>query len=272
MRVFVLVSAAFVALSAAAAFQKDFREYPGEEYTDFQLPADYKEPADFVWARLMYPNGAGRGRGFRGRSDWRQGYTAWTNDYPRADRHLLLAVRRLTRVDARSVEQPVNPEDGDDIFNWPLLYMGRAGFAGFAPEHIAKIREFLDRGGFLICDDVWGDPEWYPLQDTLKQLYPDREANDLEDKSALFHDVYNLDDRYRIPGQWGIRGPGYLNGGIDPFWKGVEDDKKRVSILVWIDSDTGDSWEWADDPSYPEKYSAQGIRLAVNAITYALTH
>jgi hypothetical protein len=34
----------------------------------------------------------------------------------------------------------------------------------------------------------------------------------------------------------------------------------------------GDSWEWADDPYYPEKFSALGIRLAVNYTVYALTH
>ena len=47
---------------------------------------------------MMHPDalrggfgGFGRGRGRRGSSlDWREGYTWWTNDYPRADRHLLL--------------------------------------------------------------------------------------------------------------------------------------------------------------------------------------
>ena len=36
-------------------------------------------------------------------------------------------VRRLTAVDARSVEQPVNLDDGDDVFNWPWLYAVEVG-------------------------------------------------------------------------------------------------------------------------------------------------
>jgi hypothetical protein len=36
--------------------------------------------------------------------------------------------------------------------------------------------------------------------------------------------------------------------------------------------DLGDSWEWADDPSYEEKYSGLGIRIGVNYIIYAMTH
>jgi hypothetical protein len=33
-----------------------------------------------------------------------------------------------------------------------------------------------------------------------------------------------------------------------------------------------DSWEHADNPKYPEKYSALGIRIGVNYIVYAMTH
>jgi hypothetical protein len=39
-----------------------------------------------------------------------------------------------------------------------------------------------------------------------------------------------------------------------------------------MNSDLGDSWEYADDPGYPEKYSSLGIRTAVNYIVYAMTH
>ncbi len=51
----------------------------------------------------------------------------WTQDYPRADRHFLRAMRRLTRIHARSVEQPVNLDDGDDVYNWPWLYAVQSG-------------------------------------------------------------------------------------------------------------------------------------------------
>ncbi|MGH9594132.1 MAG: DUF4159 domain-containing protein, partial [Bryobacteraceae bacterium] len=124
-RALLLVAGAAVCVTAGHAFQKEFREYPGTEYENFALPQDARVPAECVCARLMYPEGnTGFGGGFggfgrRGRSDWREGGTQWTNDYPRADRHLLLAVNRLTRINARSVEQPVNLDDDDDVYNWP---------------------------------------------------------------------------------------------------------------------------------------------------------
>ena len=48
----------------------------------------------------------------------------------------------------------------------------------------------------------------------------------------------------------------------------------RAGIMVAIchDMDLGDSWEHADNPRYPEKYSALGVRIGVNYIVYAMTH
>jgi len=104
-------------------------------------------PAEFVFARMMYGESGGGGFGRRGFRDWRQGGGWWTNDYPRADRHLLMHVRRLTRVDARSVEQPVNLEDGDDVYNWPFLYVVRPSYAVLSDEQVARLRDYLARGG-----------------------------------------------------------------------------------------------------------------------------
>src|SRR5689334_7759440 len=116
-----------VLCAAYAAVQRPlpklFREYPGDEYRPGQigLPPDYEERTEWVFARLMYPSipdAHFRHAGW----DWRQGHSSWTNDYPRADRHFLEALRRLTRIQVRSVEQPVNLDDKDDVYNYPWLY------------------------------------------------------------------------------------------------------------------------------------------------------
>src|SRR4051812_6101662 len=102
------------------ALQRPFREYQGWEYSDFPLPPDWQVKGEWVFARLMYPTYRYPiDWQFRPSMDWTQGGTNWTIDYPRSDRHLAAAVRRLTRLDARSVEQPVNLDDGDDVYNWP---------------------------------------------------------------------------------------------------------------------------------------------------------
>ncbi len=270
-----IVLGAVACAGAALAFQRPFREYPGMEYNDFPLPSDHREQTEFVFARLMHPDSLGSFGGFRRgrqRGDWAQGYAWWTNDYPRADRHLLTALRRLTRVHARSVEQPVNLDDGDDVFDWPFLYANVNSFSLTEPQ-IVKLREYLMRGGFLVCDDVWGEDAWNNFMATMSRVFPGRSPEEIEDHEPVFHAVYNLEQRYQIPGEWSLRsGVPYLAGGVVPHWRALYDEKGRMSMSMWVNNDTADSWEWADSPRYPERYSALGIRIAVNHIVYALTH
>ena len=81
------------------AFQKPWREYPATEYNNFPLPPDYQVPAEWTFARLMFPGGGPEADGYypRFQGDYRHGLSLWTQDYPRADRHLARAMRRLTR-------------------------------------------------------------------------------------------------------------------------------------------------------------------------------
>src|SRR3974390_1113106 len=112
-------------LACTLCAQRPFRQYPAWEYYDFPLPPDYQGRGEGTFARLMYPTTrynidwqSEHARMF----DWHYGRTNWTIDYPRSDRHLALAMRRLSRVDAKSVEQPINLEEDDDVFNFPWLY------------------------------------------------------------------------------------------------------------------------------------------------------
>jgi len=45
--------------------------------------------------------------------DWRLRGTNWSIDYPGSDRRLVAAIRRLTLIDAKSVEQRINLDDDD---------------------------------------------------------------------------------------------------------------------------------------------------------------
>ncbi len=267
-------AAGILSLGVLYALQLPFREYDGEEYNTFPLPDDYNEKTEFVFARLMYPPNpySQFGRGGR-RWDWRQGRTSWTNDYPRADRHFMVALRRLTRIHARSAEQPVNLDDGDDVFHWPWLYAVMAGSMNLTDAQAAKLREYLLRGGFLVCDDIWGSLDWRLFEQTMARVLPGRPIEEIPDDDPVFHTVYNLTERGPIPGAWSLRsGIPYLADGYVPHWRGIYDDRGRLMVAIWVNVDTGDSWEWADVPQYPEKYSALGIRMGVNHVIYAMTH
>jgi len=254
------------------AFQQ-FREYPAWEYNNFPLPPDYMAKGEWTFARLMYPTWRYPfDWQFRG-NDWTNGRTNWTIDYPRSDRHIAAAVRRLTRIHARSVEQCINLDEGDDVFNWPFLYGVEVGHWELTDSQIAKMREFLLRGGFFMCDDFHGTQEWSVFVNSMSKVFPDRPIVDLENAHPIFHTVFDLDDRYQVPVyQFVITNRVYEKDGYEPRWRGIFDDHGRLMVAICHNMDLGDSWENADDPKYPEKYSALGMRIGVNYIVYSMTH
>lgn len=259
-------------LCAAFAFgQKAFREYPGWEYENFPLPPDWQAPGEWVFARLMYPSVRFSDRPYS--PYWQQGATNWTIDYPRSDRHLSEAVRRLTRLHARSVEQPVNLDDGDDVYNWPWLYGVEVGHWDLTNQQAAKLRDFLLRGGFFMCDDFHGTHEWDVFIASMQRVFPDRPIVDIDNKDPIFHTIFDLDDRYQVPGeQFVYSHQMWENDGYEARWRGIYDDKGRLMVAICHNMDLGDSWEHADNPRYPEKFSALGIRIGVNYIVYSMTH
>jgi hypothetical protein len=264
--------ASVMILGALFALQRPWREYPGVEYENFPIPPDFREKTEWVFARLMYP--AIRGAwGFRGNPDWQHGRANWTIDYPRSDRHLSAAMRRLTRIHVRSVEQCVNLDDGDEVYYYPFLYGVEVGHWSLTEAQAAKLRDYLLRGGFFMCDDFHGTYEWEVFNASMKKVFPDRQIVELENADPVFHTLYDLGDRYQVPGlQYVYTGRVYEHDGTVPRWRGIYDDKGRLMVAICHNMDLGDSWEHADNPDYPAKFSDLGIRIGVNYVVYAMTH
>jgi hypothetical protein len=262
-----------VAFLGALCAQRPFRQFPGVEYENFEVPSDWNQKTEWAFARLMYPPGPNDGYAGRFDGDWHEGLSLWTQDYPRADRHFSQALRRLTRIHVRSVEQPVNLDEGD-AYDWPWLYAVQVGEWGLTDTQAKEMREYLLRGGFFMADDFHGRFEWEMFEQRIKRVFPDRPIVDIDDKDAIFHTVYDLDERFQVPGQAHLR-QGYKNGGdggIGAHWRAIYDDKGRIMVAISYNSDLGDAWEWADDCCYPEKFSGLALRIGVNYVVYAMTH
>jgi hypothetical protein len=262
-------------MTALFAFQRPFRELPGIEYRmgAIPLPADYQERTEWAFARLMYPPGPLNG--YYGRDlDWHTGISLWSQDFPRADRHFSLAVRRLSRIHVRSAEQLVNLDEGD-AYDWPWLYAVQVGEWGLTDAQGQALREYCERGGFFMADDFHGIDEWHEFESRIMKAFPGRALEELPDGDALFHNVYDLDEKVQVPGQAHLRA-GYksVNGptSLGAHWRCIRDEKGRVMVAISYNSDIGDAWEYADDPLYPAKFADQSIRLGVNYIVYAMSH
>jgi len=269
-----IVSGTLLVFGALYAFQRPFREYPGVEYENYPIPKDFKEPGEWGFARLMYPPVGRYYGGFELVGSWKEGGSNWTMDYPRSDRHFSEALRRLTRVSTRSVEQPVDLDTGD-VYDWPWLYGVEVGHWSLTDDEARMMREYLLRGGFFMCDDFHGAIEWDVFATSMRKVFPDRPIVDIANSDAIFHTLYDLDQRYQVPGALYLEtGKTYEKGetGKVPHWRGIYDDRGRLMAVMCHNMDLGDSWEHADNPQYPARFSDLGIRIGVNYVIYAMSH
>ncbi len=253
--------------------QKPFKDWPAIEYDDFPKPPDWNQKADWTRARLRYPDIMGYPNVQLQLRDGRAFPGYWTMDYPRSDRHLLAGVRRLTRIDSRSVEQVVEFDGSDEVFNWPVMYGVEVGHWLLPGDQAAQMREYLLRGGFFMCDDFHGTEEWETFFRSMNRVFPDRQIVDIPNNDPIFHTLYDLDERFQVPGaQYFETGRTYEHGGVEPHWRGIYDDKGRVMVAICHNMDLGDAWEHSDEPRYQEKWASLAYRIAMNYFIYDLTH
>jgi hypothetical protein len=247
-----------------SAFEPAANQY-GDDYSSFEQS---HEKAEFSWSRLRYTTsrygGGGYGYGY--------GYGSWSRDYPKADRQFLIALKRLTRINGRSTEQVVDLTN-DDIDNYPWVYAVQVQTWTFTQPEATRLREFLLKGGFLMVDDFHGTADWDNFMRGMRMVFPDRPIEDLQNNDEIFHVLYDLDDRFQVPGEQYINtGRTYEKDGYVPKWRAIRDDKGRIVVAICHNMHLGDAWEWADSPEYPEKFASMAFRIGLDYIIYGMTH
>ena len=274
LRVALILGMSGLTLCGVVLAQKPFKQWPAIEYDDFPLPPDYQSKAEWTRARLRYPDIYGYPEQMLVNNDGSAFPGYWTMDYPRSDRHLLEGVRRLTRIDSRSVEQVVSFDGSDDMFNFPMLYAVEVGHWRLRDENARQLREYLLRGGFLMVDDFHGTEEWRIFTDSMHKIFPDRPIVEIPNSDPIFHVLYDLDTRFQVPGSsnWFRNRRTYEQDGYEPRWRGIYDDKGRVIVAICHNMDLGDGWENSDDPRYPEKFAGLAYKVGLNYFIYDLTH
>src|ERR1035437_2609316 len=176
--------------------QAPFKEYAAIEYENFPVPTDWNQKTEWTRARLRYPDIYGYPFVDLRMRDGKPFPGYWTMDYPRSDRHLMAGIRRLTRIETRSVEQIVSLDGTGEVNNWPTLYAVEVGHWRLPDDQAAQLREFLLRGGFLMVDDFHGTKEWNVFVDSMRKVFPDRPIVEIPNSDPIFHTVYDLDERF----------------------------------------------------------------------------
>src|SRR5262252_2957445 len=269
-----LLSLSVLALLAIGAFAQRYRFRDIEE--EGSRPG-FPRDGEFHFIRVEYNDlpEFRRGFGFSSRNARGQGW--WMVDWPDADDHFSMGVGRLTRVETGDPRHLSLTDE--HLFDYPWIYATQTAWWDLSDGEIARLREYLLRGGFLVTDDFWGE-DWELFRRTMERLFPSKPISDIAEADAVMHVVYDIreKDRTWIPGTRHLwRGPGgqilvRQPPGTSPAWRAMYDDRDRAIVAINYNTDVGDAWEYADASFYPEAMTTLAYHYGINYLVYSMTH
>ena len=205
------------------------------------LGAARHEPPRLAIARLQYDGGG----------DWYANPSALPN--------LLKAINDRTAFRVEPTEGRVTLND-ERLFDYPLLHATGHGEIKFSEGEVARLRDYLLRGGFLHVDDNYGLDESFRRE--IARVFPDRQLVDVPLTHPIYHIVYDfprglpkIHEHDNVP----ARGYGIFIG-------------DRLAVFYSFSADLGNGWE--DVGTYPEdppELHEQALRMGINLFAYAIT-
>ncbi len=182
-----------------------------------------------------------------------------------AERRLVWELLKRTSVTGDLDEVVVSTSD-DQLFEHPFLLLAQEEpFDPLPDRDVARLRAFLDFGGFLLMDDCGaakGSGVDRSMRRLLGRLYPTARVSPLPSDHTVYRSFYLLDRPYgRIMQQ------SYLEGV----------DREGLTPVIYSTNDLPGAWArdplgtWAM-PVLPggEWQRERAIRMGVNLIMYAL--
>ena len=224
---------AVAALSLGQGGGRVWARYEAEMQDPVDDPPDAWRKGEFVQGRLRYRSPMDR---------WGR-YSRWGIDANKGDRLFIGLLRRLTRIDVQPVETIVDI-DSDEVFDLPWLFAVSVGDWELSAKQAARLRQYFDRGGFLMVDDFHNESEWATFMEGIRQIYPAAEVVELDDSHSAFNTLFNLKDRVRVPGANVVHGSGIERGGTVPHWRGIVDTAAACSwrsASTWTSATAGSS-------------------------------
>jgi hypothetical protein len=275
-RRFLLPILGLIAVATAAQVEAQFRQRGGfgRGFGNVRMASDDDYAGGFQFCRIVF------GSDFRGDNGGN-----WSVDWPRADINLSTRLAELTKTYV-----PRSPGGDPDhllirltdsvLFQCPFIMMTEVGSASLSDEEAARLREYLDKGGFLWADDFWGEFAWQWWEAQLRRALPADKYPliDLPSDHPLFRTQFDVKRTPQISSinYWAGSGGDTSERGADSaivHTRAVLDSQGRIMVLMTHNTDFGDGFEReAENPDYFLKFSVPGYQFGINALLYAMTH
>jgi len=225
------------------------------------------EKDTFTFCRIRYTwNGENRGGD-------------WETDAPDSDLNLSYRLQQMTSMRVDPDGRILNPTDSD-LAKYPFIYIVEPGGLSLSDEDAQALRRYLLNGGFLMLDDFWGEWEWNNCEEQIRKVFPDRSFVELPLDHPLYHCVFEIRAKAQVP----AIGYGIWSQQSGVTWerpdakevhhRAIFDDKGRIMVVAFHNTDNGDGWEREGENYYYFKNFSEktAYPLGINVLFYAMTH
>jgi hypothetical protein len=215
-------------------------------FSDHQPP-----PTELVIARWEY---TARGK---------FGGTGWSHNYPNSDQHFAQVLSEATSIDVTNISYRIVQLGSPEVFDYPFALVSEPGEMALTDHEVENLRQYIDRGGFILMDDFDGGRDMATLQRDFHKALPDRNFVRLSIEHEIFHMFFDID-------ALNITSP-YLVEGEPEFW-GLVNKHGDIAAIACYNNDLENFWDYIDRGQYPLKPSVEAFRLGINFVMYAMTH
>ncbi|MDP3786268.1 MAG: DUF4159 domain-containing protein [Candidatus Omnitrophota bacterium] len=169
-------------------------------------------------------------------------YSDWDND-PSTIPNLMNEFGRRTKIKVSIDQRPINFDDKEKIFQYPLIYTNGHSNFSFTEKEVENIREYLMRGGFLfiVNDNAQGGAFEESLYKEMKRIFPNSEFQKVPMSHPIYHIFYDFQ---------GDRLPDALYKGLPPEGYAIYYGDRMV-VYYLATGDVCDGWTEAEGSKWP---------------------
>jgi hypothetical protein len=241
-----LLVAAVLALVVASVALGQFRGRRSRMIDDSHIPP----PTEFKSMRWHFgTNGA-------------IGHMGWSHNYPYSEINLNEFIGRTTKIDVQDESYRLLELSSPEIFEYPFAYISEPGEMEMTEEEVLNLREYIDRGGFILIDDF---DNWHMdnLREEMRRVFPDRAFERLTVDNPIFDIAYEVED---------LESMAPYTAGPAPVYYGLVNSAGKIAIVALHNNDFANFWEWYGSPGYPLRPSTDAFRMGTNFVVHSMTH
>ena len=160
-------------------------------------------------------------------------------------------------TDFALIEESVKPSESK-LFDYPFIFATGHGNISFNEKEASNLRNYMDRGGFLLVDDDYGLDKSFRKE--VKKIFPEKNLVELPASHPLFHCYFDFPNG--IPKT-------HKHDDKRPQAFAIFDKIGRLQMLYLYESNITDGWSEAHDD--PPKIRQEALKMGANIIYYLMT-